>query len=289
MIVIVTSVIGMFMLSWIWIGITLKDVKSLKELPLTRKIVSVSYFGKSEELKKIGKDYSWGLYMKHSVIITLLAGTLAFLTFRDYNYTVIIVGCIVFVWPYLYCLRIHHLYQQEKIEALFIYCQSILIYLKENRTAQQTLSLTKEIVPYQLQEDIQMVLNFIEETENFNDGLAYFEERYPFAMIKNTHILLVGKRNLGTLNMKLMEYLQESIENHEQLLREFYLKKAANQKVFIILWLLNLFSILLIVDLFSVSSGQTQVMKLLLLLFYGINIATLVIYERWCFRKKHLD
>lgn len=280
-----------FILVWILIGGRRENIAELKEYRPIQKLFHISYFGQIKELKKINQKYSLSDYKKHSLIISLLTSIIAYQTFKDIYLMIILAGIAMLLWPYFYCLRIRSRYKKEVEEALFIYTQTILLYLREGHSALQTIELSLNSVPAIIEKEIHLIVEYIHQENNFQKGLSLLEEKYPYQMIRNVNILLVGKKVHGVFDVGLIDYLQESIESHENLLKSFYDKKAANQKIFCILLMMNLMAVLMILNFVAITSNSANpnYLKGVVLLFYIANGLSFVFYERWCFKEQHLD
>ncbi len=283
--------ISVFLLVWVLIGGERADIEKLVENRVVQETMELSYFGQEKKLVNIGRKYSLKQYFRDSFKLLVFFGFLIYRTVDDLYLSLWICGVIIFFWPYLYCLKVMNEEQRKKEESAFIYSQSILVYLRENRVSQQILYQCVEVLEGAFRTDIEKMISVVEQSNQFSKGLKMLEDKYPYSMIKNVHILLLGKKDQGSSYLSLVDYLQKSIENHEILLREFYRKKERNEKMFFIICGLNFIAISMIIKFFVGTSEMSLGIgiKIVLSCFYSLNLITIVLYERWCLTKNHLD
>lgn len=278
-------------LSWIWIFSCSFSMNQISEEKGFEKIVALSYLGIHKEINALGYLYTVGQYIKQSLIGGLGVGFLVYSSIHQLGYTIIIVLILLFLIPYLNYLRYKEKNNQIIEENVFIFVQTALIYLREEKTAMQILKDCSLSVEGTLCHDIDEAITVTLIEGELSKGLEIIEQRHPYSVIKNLNILLRGKNKEGSCNKQIVEYLFENIETYERVIISYKLKKKANQFVFYTITLLNCIAIILLTNLFLGKEAviQNTALHQVLFVYYMLNIGTIIYYESWCSSQKSLE
>ncbi len=252
---------------------------------------NVSYFGMILKIKELGYDYSLFQYAFESSILSCVLGILAYMTTKSIALSLVLVLISTFLLPYYHFLATESLYKYKIEQDLFLYVTSSLVYLREDTlTSLEIMMNCLSSLSSIVQTDLQKTLNFISSTSQFEEGLDMFEKKYCHSIVKNLHIILKAKYNEGALNLSLYEYLYDNVESYELLNSEFIKKSKANRSLFYFMILLEFLAIYLVVNVFGNSQFinlESTFFKMVIFIYYLLNIITVLFYEGWC--RNHLQ
>jgi hypothetical protein len=259
---------------------------------MIKKFKSLSYLGINNKIKTLGYQYSSFDYIMQALVIAVVIGGMSYATIGDIAYTFIIVAICVFMLPYFQYQELKSKFECKIEENIFIYVQTALIYLREEKTVFEILTDCANTVDNPLSDDLNRCISHIGMTGDFNEGLDMFETMYPHSTIKNLHILLKGRKNQGADNPILYNYLFNNVEDYELITNDYQSKKRVNRIVFYIMLILDIGSILLMTKTFSggdMINLETSSFKFVLFIFYILNVITVLGYESWCSKNQKLD
>ncbi|MFV0380352.1 MAG: hypothetical protein ACK5KQ_05980 [Anaerorhabdus sp.] len=277
-----------FLIIFIIFGVDKNDISNLKDDQLIKKLIDISFIGQKQQLKQINKNYTFLNYCIHSGLLVLAVIILIYKPLDNLLYTIILSSIIIFVYPFFYRIRVYSMHQKNVINNVFIYTQYVLVYIMEDMVLDQVLMLSSKALSEKMNKELMIVRDFIHKTNDTKRGLELFEAIYPYSIVKMVHILLIGKKQDGAISEELISYIKDSIDDFEIEVTNFYEKKKANKKIFYIISFLNLVSVYMILDLFKVVA-KSEILSIILFVFYLLNIITLLLYEKWCFNQKHID
>lgn len=278
-------------LSWIWICSCTFSLTQISEEKVFDKIVSLSYLGMHAEIDKLGYLYSVGQYIKQSLLIGIGTGILVYLSIHQIFYTLLIVLILIFLIPYFNYLRLKVNRDQKIEESIFVYVQTALIYLREEKTVMQILKDCSLSIEGVLYNDINEAIDTILISGELSKGLDFIEGKHPYSVVKNLNVLLKGKNNEGSCNKQIVDYLFENTESYERVLNSYKLKKKANQFVFYTITVLNCIAIIMLTNLFMGKDAiiHNTALHQVLFIYYILNICTIFYYETWCSKQKSLE
>ncbi len=246
--------------------------KSIKEI-----LKKYSYVGVSKSM-----NYTITQYCIHSVTFVVLIGFLLKYTFDNFLYSCFIVGIGLFFIPYFQLLSYRQKAYINYQELIFVYVETSLLYLRENKTSLQLLIDCKEALGSPLQEDLSLVIDYIEKTGDYAGGLDAFAEKYNHSAIHHVHVLLKAKRQEGCIDEQLVDYLLANMEEFEFIMHDYWLKKKAHRSMFYVMIALDCLAVVMISQFLvgqSLGTVNHRVFDNIILIFYLLNGATIILYE----------
>lgn len=259
-----------------------KDPYSL-ESQLMEKILSYSYFGIAQQCKQLGYEYKIKTYLKEIVIVFIILGVICQVTINHWFVTIVVCSIYCLCLPMIHLQRVHVEVQDSINEGLFTYLQTALMLLRENKTVFEILKLCEECSEYPIKEDLHEINIYISKTGKISTALDILEKKYPNSFIKNLNIVMKNKNDEGALSEQLIDYFYMDVENFEMLLNEFKGKRKANHTLFYLIECLNAIGVLALKNFVSQQSlNSSSTLLSVFVLFYFLNLITILLYEQWC-------
>ena len=280
----------------IWTCLILKvevsDLKQILKSAPVLKIREISYFGLIRYIEMLGGHYPFRRYLMQSVTVGSLCGLLCYTTTGNWFYASIIAGLTVFFIPSFFYMNLKRLAQQKLEKEIFTYVSTAILYVREDKNSLRILKDCAELAEGVLHDDLMLCVEKIEADADFSTALDELERKYPYAQLRNLHLLLKGKKNEGGRNEQLIDYLFDNTEESELLINDYRQKKEAGRKVFYFMLILNLIAVLIMKKMFHSSSAvdlNTAGFQFCVLCFYLMNAVTLFWYEHWCSNQDRVE
>lgn len=259
-----------------------KEVKTIKK-QFIESLNSYTYSGINKKLNEFNMNYSLSNYIKHSSLLFIALGLLCYSTTKSLRITLLITLLYLVAIPFVVYQKKRQLFKINLITSIFIYTQSILMYLREDKTVVDILRECEESNNNFLRRDLKEVNQYILKTTDVLTGLESLENKYTYSIVINTHIILKHKLIDGIVNQNLIDYLYTNIENYEIAFNEYINKRRSNNYLFYLILGLNAFGVYSLTNFITLqSNNQNSVMQAVLTLYYILNLITIIIYENWC-------
>ena len=268
-----------------------KDLKVFKKYKIVRKVCGLSFSSLKSKFDIIGINYTNQKYFINALLLSLVLGVIFYITIQSLLYTTILLSICIFLFPYIQYLNYKSQYDEYIESDIFSYTQSAIIFLKEEKTVYNILKECINNVSGPLKNDLINAVKHIDQSSDFVFALKEIEDKYQHTCIKNLHILLIGKLKYGTINSNLYDFLYHDIEEYELMISNFKLKKSANQKAFYFMMLLDLCAVYIVKSMFNdtqMLTADTNT-KLVIFVFYIMNIGTIYFYEIYCNKMNNLN
>lgn len=228
--------------------------------------------------------------IKYAFILFVGIVTLVYSTTQNILITISVSSLYLITLPYLFFLRNKQAHKQTLLVSVFIYTQSLLILLREDRTVVDILRECEDSMNEPLKLDLIEINNYIAKTTDIQSALTILEEKYHYSIVINAHILLRHKAMYGHLEQGLIDYLYANIENYELAYNEFIAKRKTNTTLFYIIIGLNAFGVYSLTNFISMqSSAKNGFMLFILFSYYVLNLVTVILYEQWCYKTLVLE
>ena len=288
---------GVFLLlALVWVGTFVRfeqeDFRRLLRYKPVRRLLDISYFGLVGKIRILGQDYSWRRYLNQAAVMGTLTGLLCYATVEHLVYTLIIAALLIFFLPLLFYLNLKRLAQEKTEKEVLTYVSTAIMYIREDKNSLRILRDCALVAELPLRADLERCVQRIEDSSDFSGALDELEQHYPYAQLRNLHLLLKGKKLSGGRNEQLIDYLFTNTEESELLINDYRQKKAASRSVFYFMLVLNLLAALILKKMFHSSAYvnlSTAGFRFCLFLFYLFNLATVLGYELRCSRNDKLD
>ena len=174
-----------------------------------------------EKTKELGEEYTVKQYISQVVLFGVVAGGIAYLYFYNLFITIIYAAIAIAFIPYLSYLRTQRIYSEYIFEQIQTYTTNVIMEFNTTQSFVKSLEGVVEsgILEKPVVDDVQMMINMAYANGTIDQSIAYFNEKYPYYMVKNMHQLFYqitkeGSRDAGESleNMSLdIDALVESV------------------------------------------------------------------------------
>ena len=154
--------------------------------------------------KELGQEYSSRQYLSQIVLFAGFAGGIAYLYFYSVIWSVIYgIAAIMFI-PYLAYLRCQRIYSEFIFEQIQTYATNVIMEFNTTQSFVKSLEGVRDsgIIEDPVLGDIKKMIDMSYQNGTIDQSIEYFNEKYPYYMIKNMHQLFYqitkeGARDAG--------------------------------------------------------------------------------------------
>ncbi len=230
----------------------------------------------SAKMKDLKQEYTMKDYMLQIVIFGGLAGGISYLYFYSIIMVAIYAGIAIALIPYLAFLRSKRLYSEYLFEQIQVYTTNVIMEFNTTQSFVKSLEGVRDsgILEDPVLEDVKTMINMSYQNGTIDESIEYFNERYPYYMVKNMHQLFLqitkeGAKDSGESleNMSLdIDALVEGVYRDQMDRKQFHTK-------FITFGLILFFLVLVM----QVLLGRDSYMDLLDMWFVHIILHGIII------------
>ena len=173
------------------------------------KFAPYSYKQMREKIKDLGEDYTTKKYISQALMMAGFAAVIAYLYFYNIIITVAYAGVAVLFIPYLEYLRCKRIYSEFVFEQIQTYTTNIIMEFNTTQSFVKSLEGIRDsgIVEDPVLSDVKTMIDMSYTNGTIDQSIAFFDEKYPYYMVKNMHQLFLQITNEGARDSG------ESLEN----------------------------------------------------------------------------
>jgi len=198
------------------------------------KYAPYSYQTISAKVKELKQEYTFKDYVFQMVIIGGIAGALAYLYF--YNLIIVIIYVIIAIAfvPYLAFMRSKRIYSEYLFEQIQIYTTNVIMEFNTTQSFVKSLEGVRDsgILENPVLDDVKTMIDMSYQNGTIDESIEYFNEKYPYYMVKNMHQLFLqitkeGARDSGEAleNMSMdIDALVEGVYRDQMDRKQFHSK-----------------------------------------------------------------
>ena len=162
-----------------------------------------------EKAKELGQEYTPRQYMTQVVLLGVFFGGIAFLYFWNLVIAVIYAVVAIMFVPYLALLRCKRIYSEYIFEQIQVYTTNTIMEFNTTQSFVKSLEGVRDsgIIEEPVLSDLKKMIDLSYENGTIEQSIDYFNQRYPFYMVKNMHQLFLQITNEGAKDSG------ESLEN----------------------------------------------------------------------------
>lgn len=157
-----------------------------------------------EKTKELGQEYNSRQYLSQIVMFAGFAAAIAYLYFYSIIWAVIYaIGAVMFI-PYLAYLRCQRVYSEFIFEQIQTYATNVIMEFNTTQSFVKSLEGVRDsgIIEDPVLSDIKKMIDMSYQNGTIDQSIEYFNEKYPYYMIKNMHQLFFqitkeGARDAG--------------------------------------------------------------------------------------------
>jgi hypothetical protein len=146
-----------------------------------------------EKTKELGYEYTAKQYAFQCTVIGGAAGLISFIYFYDVLVTVIYVIIAVCFIPYLGYLRTQRLYSEYIFEQIQVYTTNVIMEFNTTQSFVKSLEGVRDsgILEDPVLRDVKKMIQMSYENGTIDESINFFNELYPYYMVKNMHQLFL--------------------------------------------------------------------------------------------------
>lgn len=147
----------------------------------------------SAKMKDLKQEYTMKDYVLQIVVIGGLAGGIAYLYFYSLVMVAIYGGIAIALIPYLAWLRSKRLYSEYIFEQIQVYTTNVIMEFNTTQSFVKSLEGVRDsgILENPVLDDVKTMINMSYQNGTIDESILYFNERYPYYMVKNMHQLFL--------------------------------------------------------------------------------------------------
>lgn len=147
----------------------------------------------SAKMKELKQNYTIKDYTIQVIILGGLAGGIAYLYFYSLIMVLIYGGIAIAFVPYLAWLRSKRLYSEYIFEQIQIYTTNVIMEFNTTQSFVKSLEGVRDsgILEDPVLEDVKMMINMSYQNGTIDESIEYFNQKYPYYMVKNMHQLFL--------------------------------------------------------------------------------------------------
>lgn len=158
-----------------------------------QKYAPYSYQTISKKMKELKQEYTFKDYALQIVVVGGIAAGIAYLYFYSLIVVIVYAGIAIALIPYLAFLRSKRLYSEYIFEQIQIYTTNVIMEFNTTQSFVKSLEGVRDsgILEDPVLEDVKMMINMSYQNGTIDESIEYFNEKYPYYMVKNMHQLFL--------------------------------------------------------------------------------------------------
>ena len=158
-----------------------------------------SYKQMRAKIKELGEDFTPRKYMQQALMFATVAAVIGYLYFYNIIITVAYALIAVAFIPYLEYLRSKRIYSEFIFEQIQTYTTNVIMEFNTTQSFVKSLEGIRDsgIIEDPVLSDIKVMIDMSYTNGTIDQSIAYFDEKYPYYMVKNMHQLFFQITNEG--------------------------------------------------------------------------------------------
>lgn len=146
-----------------------------------------------EKVKELGQEYNTRQYLTQILLIGGFAAVVSYLYFFSIIWTIIYVLIAIAFVPYLAYLRCKRVYSEYIFEQIQTYTTNVIMEFNTTQSFVKSLEGVRDsgIIEKPVIDDLKNMIDMAYQNGTIDESINYFNERYPFYMVKNMHQLFL--------------------------------------------------------------------------------------------------
>lgn len=146
-----------------------------------------------EKTKELGQEYTMKEYISQILIFGFFGAVVGFLYFQSIIWAVFYaIGAIAFI-PFLAYLRFQRVYSEFLFEQIQVYTTNVIMEFNTTQSFVKSLEGVVEsgVLENPILDDIKLMIDLSYKNGTIDESVKYFDEKYPYYMVKNMHQLFL--------------------------------------------------------------------------------------------------
>ena len=155
-----------------------------------------------EKAKQLGQEYTTRQYVAQVVIFALVAGGISYLYFFSFIWALVYAFVAIMFIPYLAYLRCQRVYSEFIFEQIQTYTTNVIMEFNTTQSFVKSLEGVRDsgILEEPVLGDVKKMIDMSYENGTIDESIIYFNEKYPYYMVKNMHQLFLQITKEGAID-----------------------------------------------------------------------------------------
>ena len=157
-----------------------------------------------EKTKELGEEYTPRQYLNQVVLIGGFAALIGYFYFYSIIWSIVYALIAIAFIPYLAYLRCQRIYSEFIFEQIQTYTTNVIMEFNTTQSFVKSLEGVRDsgIIEEPVLSDIKKMIDLSYQNGTIDESIEYFNEKYPYYMVKNMHQLFLqitkeGARDSG--------------------------------------------------------------------------------------------
>ena len=191
------------------------------------KYAPYSYRTISAKMKDLKQEYTVKDYALQIVVIGGIAAAISYLYFYNLIVVIIYTAIAIAFIPYLAFLRSKRLYSEYIFEQIQIYTTNVIMEFNTTQSFVKSLEGVRDsgILEDPVLEDVKTMINMSYQNGTIDESIEYFNQKYPYYMVKNMHQLFLQITKEGAKDSgEALDALVEGVYRDQMDRKQFHTK-----------------------------------------------------------------
>lgn len=146
-----------------------------------------------EKTKELGVEYTPRQYAMQVIIFAAVAGGISYLYFYNIIIAIMYASAAVLFIPYLAYLRCQKAYSEFIFEQIQVYTTNVIMEFNTTQSFVKSLEGVRDsgILEDPVLQDVKVMIDMSYQNGTIDESVAYFNEKYPYYMVKNMNQLFL--------------------------------------------------------------------------------------------------
>ncbi len=146
-----------------------------------------------EKAVELGQEYNARQYLVQAILMGGFAGLIGYFYFYSIIIAIIYAAITISFIPYLAFLRCQRIYSEYVFEQIQTYTTNVIMEFNTTQSFVKSLEGVRDsgILENPVLDDVKKMIDMSYQNGTINASLEYFNEKYPYYMVKNMHQLFL--------------------------------------------------------------------------------------------------
>lgn len=157
------------------------------------KYAPYSYQEVREKSKELGQDYGPKEYLTQIIMIGGLFAVIGYMYFYSIALAIFYAVVAIMFIPYLAYLRYKRVYSEFLFDEIQVYCSNVINEFNTTQSFVKSLEGVRDsnILEDPVKSDVETMIQMSYQNGTIDEALEWFNQKYPYYMVKNMHQLFV--------------------------------------------------------------------------------------------------
>ncbi len=146
-----------------------------------------------EKSIELGEEYTTKQYVTQVAAFGVIGAVVGYLYFYSIIWTIIYAAAAIAFIPYLAFLRCKRVYSEFIFEQIQVYTTNVIMEFNTTQSFVKALEGVRDsgVLENPVLEDVKMMIDLSYQNGTIEQSINYFNEKYPYYMVKNMHQLFL--------------------------------------------------------------------------------------------------